>query len=41
MSQTLPVNDIKGTEETTEFNKDFIKSYNDESDEAYLKLMIS
>ena len=35
MSQTLPVNDLKWVEDISEFNRDFIKSYNDESDEGY------
>ena len=35
MSQKLSVNDFKWIEETSEFNKDFKKSYNDESDEEY------
>ena len=35
MSQTLPVNDLKWVEDTSEFNGDFIKSYNDESNEGY------
>ena len=35
MSQKLPVNGIKWVEETSEFNKDFKKRYNEESDEGY------
>ena len=35
MSQKLSVNDFKWVEETSEFNKDFKKSCNDESDEEY------
>ena len=37
MSQKLPVNDFKRVEDTSEFNEDFIKSYNAESvyDEGY------
>ena len=35
MSQKLPVNNFEWIEETTQFNEDFIKSYNEESDEAY------
>ena len=31
----LPVNDFMWVEETFEFKEDFIKSYNDESDERY------
>ena len=33
MSQKLPVNDFKWAEKTFQFNKDFIKSYNEDSDE--------
>ena len=35
MSQTLPANNFKWVEDNSEFNEDFIKSYNDESDEGY------
>ena len=35
MSQNLPVNDFEGIEETSQFNEDFIKNYNDKSDEGY------
>ena len=35
MSQKLPVNDFKCVEEISEFDKSFIKSYNEESDERY------
>ena len=35
MSQKLPVNDFKLIEDISEFNEDFIKSYNDERDEGY------
>ena len=35
MSQKLPVNDFKWDEDISEFNEDFIKSYNDQSDEGY------
>ena len=35
MSQKLPVNNFEWIEETTQFNEDFIKSYNEESDEGY------
>ena len=31
----MPVNDFKRVEDTSEFNEDFIKSYNAESDEGY------
>ena len=36
MSQKLPVNNIKWVEDISEFDESFIKSYNEESDEAYL-----
>ena len=35
MSQKLPVNDFKRVEDISRFIEDFIKSYNDESDEEY------
>ena len=35
MSQTLPTNDFKWVEDNSEFNDNFKKSYNDESDEGY------
>ena len=35
MSQKLPVNDFKWSEDISRFNEDFIKSYNDESNEGY------
>ena len=35
MSQKLPVNNFKWIENTSQFNEDFIKSYNAESDEGY------
>ena len=35
MSQKLPVNKFEWIEDTTKFNEDFIKIYNDESDEEY------
>ena len=35
MSQKLPVNNFQQTEETSQFNEDYIKNYNEESDEAY------
>ena len=35
MSQRLPVNDLKLVEDISEFNKSFIKYYNEESDESY------
>ena len=35
MSQRLPVNIFEWIEDTSKFNEDFIKSYNEESDEGY------
>ena len=35
MSQKLPVNDFKWVEDISEFNEDFVKSFNDESDEGH------
>ena len=35
MPKKLPVNKFERMEDTSQFNKDFIKSYNEESDEAY------
>ena len=35
MSQKLPVNYFEWIENTSQFNKDFIKSYNEESDKGY------
>ena len=35
MSQKLPVTDSQCVEDIFEFTEDFIKSYNDESDEGY------
>ena len=35
MSQKLSVNNFKWVKETSHFNEDFIKSYNDDSDEGY------
>ena len=35
MSQKLPVNIFQWIEDTNQFNEDFIKSYNEESDERY------
>ena len=34
MSQKLPVNNIKLVEDLSEFNEDFIKSYNNDSGEG-------
>ena len=36
MSQKSPVNKFEWTEESSLFNEDFIKYYNEESDEGYL-----
>ena len=35
MSQKLPVNKFEWIEDTSQFNEDFIKNYNEESDEGY------
>ena len=35
MPQKLPVNNFEWIEVTSQFNEDFLKSYNEESDEAY------
>ena len=35
MSQKLPVNNFWWIEDTFQFNDDFIKNYNEESDEGY------
>ena len=35
MSQKLPVNDFKWVEDISEFNEDFVKSFNDESNEGH------
>ena len=35
MSQKLPINQFEWIEETSQFSKDFIKNYNEESDERY------
>ena len=35
MSQKLPVNNFEWTKDTSQFNEDFIKNYNEESDEGY------
>ena len=35
MSQKLPVNKLEWIENTSQFNEDFIKNYNEESDEGY------
>ena len=35
MSQKLPVNNFKWINDTSQFNKDFTKNYNEEGDEGY------
>ena len=35
MSQKLPVNNFEWIKDISQFNEDFIKNYNDESDEGY------
>ena len=35
MSQKLPVDNIEWIKDTSQFNEDFIKNYNEESDEGY------
>ena len=35
MSQKLPVNNFEWIKDTPQFNEDFIKNYNKESDERY------
>ena len=35
MSQKLPVNNFEWIKDYSQFNKDFVKSYNEESDEGY------
>ena len=35
MSQKLPVNNFEWIEETSQFNEDFIKNFNEENDERY------
>ena len=36
MSEKLPGNNFEFIEDASKFDKDFIKSYNEESDEGYL-----
>ena len=36
MSQKLPVNTFEWIKDTSQFNEDFIKNYNEESDEGYI-----
>ena len=41
MPQILPVNNFEWIENTSQFNKDFIKHYNEKSDEGYfLKVFV-
>ena len=35
MSQNLPINKFKSIENTSQFNENFIKNYNENSDERY------
>ena len=35
ISQKLPINNFEWIEDTSQFNEDFIKKYNEESDEGY------
>ena len=35
MSQKLPVNNFEWIKDTSQFNEDFIKNYNEEIDEGY------
>ena len=35
MSQKFPVNNFEWIKDTSQFNEDFIKNYNEESDEGY------
>ena len=35
MSQTLPVNNFEWIKDTSQFNEDFIKKYNEENDKEY------
>ena len=35
MSQKLPINTFEWIEDTSQFNEDVIKSYNEESNEGY------
>ena len=37
MSQKLPVNKFELIEDTSQFNKHFIKNYNEENDEGYFR----
>ena len=35
MSQEFPVNNFEWIEDTSQFNEDFIRNYNEESDKKY------
>ena len=35
MSRKLPVNNLEWIKDTSQFNKDFIKKYNEKSDKGY------
>ena len=35
MSQKLPVNNFEWIKDTSQFNEDFMKNYNEESDKGY------
>ena len=35
MPQKLPINSFEWIKDTSQFNEDFIKSYNEESDKRY------
>ena len=35
MSQKLPLGGLNWIEENSQFNEDFVESYNDDSDEGY------
>ena len=35
MSQKLPVNNFESVEDTSQFNEDFIRNYNEKSDKGY------
>ena len=35
MSQKLPVNNFQWIKDISQFNEDFVKSYNEENDEGY------
>ena len=36
MSQKLPVNDFKWTEDTSKINEEFIKNYDENNDKGYI-----